>query len=251
MQLCLDVLKRLPNKTELLIYGTCSYHLAPQQTGVKGIGFTDTSIVEGRLQSWKGIFPRVIKFAPEECPVRKVPEMSCDLWEIAYSASLLGYYFPGFLFPQLFEEEERKSAMLLRAFAILTELGVIDYTEDPTPRVLDFMALAEKNIGERKERIHHFVRNRLLAWIFSKKLRPCFNFLEILADLGNQGGDKLILEAISGDVINGTYQSIEQAVKKKCFATVVGEDKCPALYYIFITLKALLHGKRAEYPRGF
>ncbi|MDR0562070.1 MAG: hypothetical protein LBG73_05215 [Spirochaetaceae bacterium] len=251
MRICLDALKSQRNKADLLVYGTCSYRSAPQPTDVEGIAFTDTAAIEERLSAWKGIFPRVIKFAHEECPVRSVPDMSRDLWEIAYSASLLGRYFPGFLFPQLFEEEERKSAMMIRAFDILTELGVIDCREDPAPRISDFMALAEKNLGDRKDRIRHFVRNRLLAWIFSGKLRPCFSLLEILAELGERGGDKLILEAISGDVINGTFQEIERTVAEKQFDAIVGEDKGPALRYIFITLKALMHGNEADIREAF
>jgi tetratricopeptide (TPR) repeat protein len=163
----------------------------------------------------------------------------------------LGRYFPGNLFPQLFEEEEKKSAVLFRAFTILSNLGVIDCTEDPIPRIYNFTALAEKMLGERKERIHQFVRNRLLAWIFSGRIRPCFKLLEILAALGSQGADKLILEAICGDVINGTYKEIEQAIKENRFNTLVGGTKGPALYYIFITLKALIQGNEAEIRKAF
>jgi tetratricopeptide (TPR) repeat protein len=251
MRLCVEVLKNIPNKTEFLVYGTFSYQPAPQPTEIEGIAFTDTAALEAQLQTWKGIFPRIIKFTPEECPARSIPEMSRDLWEIAYSAHLLGRYFPGFLFSQLFEEEERKSNMMRRAFAILTELGVIDYSEDPAPRIPDFAALAEKNLGDRKDRIRRFARNRLLAWIFSGRLRPCFSLLEILAELGERGGDKLILEAVSGDVMNGTFQEIERAVAEKRFDAVVGEDKGPALQYIFVTLKALMHGNAETIRNSF
>ncbi|MDR0525966.1 MAG: hypothetical protein LBG90_08885 [Spirochaetaceae bacterium] len=249
MRVCLEVLKN--HKTELLVYGTCSYQSAPRPTDLEGVAFTDTADIEAQLLGWKSIFPRIIKFTPEECPVRQFPDMSRDLWEVAYSASLLGRYFPGFLFPQLFEEEERKSTMMFRAFAILSELGVIDYVEDPAPRIPDFPVLAEKNLGDRKDRIRHFVRNRLLAWIFSGKLRPCFSLLEILAELGERGGDKLILEAVAGDVINGTFQEIQEAVAMNRFDAVVGEDKGPAMSYIFLTLKALMHGDEKAILEAF
>lgn len=251
MHLCLDILKNLPNKTDLLIYGTCSYQRDSRKTDSKDMVFVDTGLIEERLQLWKGVFPRVIKFTPEECSELQVPEMSRDLWEMAYSAGLLGRYFPGFLFSQLFEEEEKKSTVMLRAFTILSNLGLIDCIEDPAPRIPDFTALAETHLGERKDRIHQFVRNRLLAWVLSEKLRPCFSLLEILAELGGQGGDKLILEAIYGDVIHGACQGIEQAIKEKRFDTVVGAAKGHALYYIFITLKALIHGKEADIREAF
>jgi hypothetical protein len=244
MQICIQVFKELSDKKDVFVYGTCADK--PDSPGP-----VTSQSIEERLQLWKSLFPRVIKFTPEDYPVRETPEMPRDLWEIAYSASLLGRYFPGVIFPQLFEEEEKKSAVLFRAFGILSGLGVIDCIEDPAPRIYHFTALAGNILGERKERIHQFVRNRLLAWIFSGKLRPCFNLLEILGTLGGQGADKLILEAICGDVTNGTYKEIEQAIKEKRFNTVVGGAKGPALYYIFITLKALIHGDEAEIRKAF
>lgn len=247
LQICLSVFKDLADKTDVFVYGTCADKSASSGPNPR----MNSHLIEKRLQAWKPLFPRIVKFTPEDYPVRKIPEMPRDLWEIAYSAYLLGRFFPGILFPQLFEEEEKKSAVLFRAFTILSDLGLIDNIEDPVPRIYNFPALARKMLGERKERIHQFVKNRLLAWIFSGKLRPCFNLLEILSSLGSQGADKLILEAVCGDVINGTYKEIERALKENRFNALVGETKAPALYYIFITLKALIHGSEAEILEAF
>ena len=230
--LCLDVLKNVPEKTELLVYGTCSYKSE-----------SDISNIEKHLEEWRAIFPRVITFTPEECPTFQVPVMPCDLWEMLYTSYLLSNYFPGFLFPKLFEEEERKSSVLLRSFAALSDMGVIDTVDDPLPRVSNFIALAESHIGDRKDRIRQFVRNCLHSWVLQRKLRPCFSLLEIFSELGGKEADKLILESIYGDVINGTYQGIENAIKEKRFSLVVGAEKSSALHYIFSTLKALIHDK--------
>ncbi|MDR2495303.1 MAG: hypothetical protein LBD24_08795 [Spirochaetaceae bacterium] len=249
-KLCLEVLKSPPLKTDLadlLVYGTCSY----RHDTARNADDSDAARAEETLLPWKALLLRIITFTPEECRIPPVPDMSQDLWEIAYSVKLLGRYFPGFLFPQLFEEEEKKSSVLSRAFTVLFNLGVIDRIDDPAPRIPGFTDLAETRLGERKERIRQFVRNRLLAWVLSGRLRPSFSLLEILSDLGGKGGDKLILEAVYQDVINGTVKGIEKAIADGCFDSVVGSEKSPALYYIFITLKALIHGKETEIRDAF
>ncbi|MDR2519170.1 MAG: hypothetical protein LBD13_07165 [Spirochaetaceae bacterium] len=250
--LCLEALKNPPHKKDLLVYGTFSYQPYPEEGGgPPGAQPFDAASIEEKLQPWKGILPRTITFTPEECPAPQVPAMPQDLWEIACAVTVLGRYFPGFLFPQLFEEEEKKSSVLLRAFGILFDLGVIDRIEDPSPRIPRFAEAAEIKLGERKERIHAFARNRLLAWVMAGKLRPSFSLLEILADLGGKGGDKLILEAVYQDVINGTVKGIEKAAAERRFESVVGSDKSPALHYIFTTLKALIHGKEKDIREAF
>jgi hypothetical protein len=165
--------------------------------------------------------------------------------------SLLRVWFPGILFPQLFEEEERNSVMIRRAFKIFSQLGVIDLTEDPVPRLVNFTAQAESFLDKRVESIRHIVINRLLAWTRLGKFRPCFSLLESLAALGGKADDRLILNAIYGDVINGTFQRLEQAIKGESFSAVVGNDRSPALLYIFNTLKALIHGDEAAIREAF
>jgi tetratricopeptide (TPR) repeat protein len=237
-QLVLDVCKAMEDKTALHIYGTYSYETTAKDS-------------DRRLQCWEGIFPKTLRFPPEYYPTPKMPDLSLDLWEVAYTASLLKPYFPGFLFPQLFEEEESTAAMALRAFTMLSQRGIIDRIDDPIPRIPHFTYLAEARLGERKAYIRHFVRNRILAWVRQGKLRSCFGMLEILAALGGRGDDGLVLNAIYGDVISGTYQGIEQAIKEDRFGVLVGTDKRPTLLYIFTTLKALIHGNEGEIREAF
>ncbi|MDR2798969.1 MAG: hypothetical protein LBB80_11565 [Treponema sp.] len=262
-QLVLDGCKALEDKPELHIYGTYSYEpMVPGSPSLEAASTFPKENKENRentgmekinqhLRCWEAVFPKTLRFPPEYYLAPKDPEMPRDLWEVAYAADLLRPYFPGTLFPQLFEEEASTSAMALRAFTILSNLGIIDVIEDPVPRIPHFTRLAETWLGERKEHIRCFVRNRLLAWVLQGKFRSCFGMLEILAELGEQGDDELVLNAIYGDVIIGTYQGIEQAVKEDRFEAVVGPDKGSTLFYIFTTLKALLHGNEAEIQEAF
>ncbi|MDR1030820.1 MAG: hypothetical protein LBL76_08105 [Treponema sp.] len=237
-QLVLDVSKALEHKTELHIYGIYSYE-------------TTAKDIDRHLQCWEGIFPKTLRFPPEYYPAPTMPDLSLDLWEVAYTASLLKPYFPGFLFPKLFEEEESTAAMALRAFTMLFQRGVIDCIDDPMPRIPHFTRLAEAWLGERTGYIRYFVRNRILAWVWQGKLRSCFGMIEILAALGGRGDDGLVLNAIYGDVMSGTYHGIEQAIKEDRFGILVGTDKGPTLFYIFTTLKALIHGNEGEIREAF
>ncbi|MDR0721346.1 MAG: hypothetical protein LBF75_00955 [Treponema sp.] len=256
-QLVLDGCNALEDKPPLHIYGTYSYEAAtPDPPSLEAASAfskesTDTENINRHLRRWEAVFPKTLRFPQEYYPAPKHPEMPRDLWEVAYAAHLLTPYFPGILFPQLFEEEESTSAMALRAFTMLSNRGVIDIIEDPVPRIPHFTRLAETWLGERKEHIRGFVRNRLLAWVLQGKLRSCFGMLEILAALDGQGDDGLVLNAIYGDVIAGAYQGIEQAIKENRFEAVVGPHKGPPLFYIFTTLKALIHGNEAEIQEAF
>ena len=60
-----------------------------------------------------------------------------------------------------------------------------------------------------------------------------------------------MLNSIYGDVIAGAYQGIEQAIAENRFEAVVGPNKGPPLFYIFTTLKALIHGNEAEIQEAF
>ncbi|MDR1985440.1 MAG: hypothetical protein LBP88_00520 [Treponema sp.] len=254
-QLVIDACKSLGDTPELHIYGTYSYEMpdapAPDAAPAFPKESRNMEKINQRLRCWEAVFPKTLRFPQEYYAPRKNPEMPQDLWEVAYAADLLKPYFPGALFPQLFEEEESTAAMALRAFAMLSSRGVLDVIEDPAPRIPHFTRLAEAWLGERKEHIRGFVRNRLLAWVLQGKLRACFGMLEILAALDGQGEDGLVLNAIYGDVITGAYQGIEQAIKENRFEAVVGPDKGPTLFYIFTTLKALRHGDEAEIQEAF
>ncbi|MHB9291814.1 hypothetical protein Holit_00900 [Hollandina sp. SP2] len=254
-QLVLDGYKALGDTPELHIYGTYSYETpdSPDLDTPSTFPKESRSMekINQRLRCWEAVFPKTLRFPQEYYAAPKNPEMPKDLWEVAYAADLLKPYFPGILFPQLFEEEESTSAMALRAFAMLSSRGVIDVIEDPAPRIPHFTRLAEAWLGERKEHIRGFVRNRLLAWVLRGKFRSCFGMLEILAALDGQGDEGLVLNAIYGDVITGAYQGIEQAIKENRFEAVVGPDNGPTLFYIFTTLKALIHGNEAEIHEAF
>ncbi|MDR1325411.1 MAG: ATP-binding protein [Treponema sp.] len=235
-QIVIDVFISLPDRVELQVYGTCA---------------TDAAGVDQRIRRWETVFPRVIKFASEDFNALNKPELTHDLWEVAYAVSIMRPYFPGILFPQLFEEEERNSGMIHRAFKMLMTLGVIDALEDPYPRIPDFAVRAGQFLGERILWIRRLVINRLLAWTHSGKFRACFSLLEALSKLGGTADDRLILNAIYGDVINGTFKRLDEAIAEKHFYTVVGEERGPAILFIFNTLKALIHDDEDAIRKAF
>jgi hypothetical protein len=235
-RIVMDVFASLPDRVELQVYGTCT---------------SDGAGVDQRIKRWETVFPRIIKFASEDFNTQNKLELTYDLWEVAYAVSIMRPYFPGILFPQLFEEEERNSGMIRRAFKMFKTLGVIDSFEDPDPRINDFAVHAGEVLGERILWIQRLVINRLLAWTHSGKFRACFSLLEALAKLGGMADDRLILNAIYGDVINGTFQRMDEAVAEKHFYTIVGDERGPALLFIFNTLKALIHGDEAAIRDAF
>jgi tetratricopeptide (TPR) repeat protein len=216
-----------------------SYQALPEARSVLVYG---TSSNEDKLKLWEAIFPRVIKFSSQDLPPPVSPEMSRDLWEIAYAVYFLGLFFPGALIPRLFGEEGKNPAMISLVFTLFSVMGVVDTVEDPLPRIRDFEARSEKILGEGRNKIHALVRRRLLAWVYAGKLRPCFDLLRVLSELGEEGDDELILNAIHTDVLNGTYRDIEKAIAEQDFERVVGGSRAPELYYIFKTLKALNYG---------
>ena len=232
----MDVFASLPDRVDLQVYGTCA---------------TDVPGVDQQIKPWETVFPRVIKFSSEDFTTQNKPELTYDLWEVAYTISIMRPYFPGILFPQLFEEEERNSGMIRRAFQMFMTLGIIDALEDPYPRIPDFAARAGQILGERILWIRRLVINRLLAWTHSGKFRACFSLLEALSKLGGTADDRLILNAIYGDVINGTFKRLDEAIAEKYFYTVVGEERGPAILFIFNTLKALIHGDEDAIRKAF
>jgi hypothetical protein len=235
-QIVMDVFISLPDRVNLQVYGTCA---------------TDAMGVDQRIKRWETVFPRVIRFASEDFNTQNKPDLTHDLWEVAYAVSIMRYYFPGILFPQLFEEEERNSGMIRLAFKILMTLGVIDSLEDPYPRIPEFAVRAGQILSERILWIRRVVINRLLAWTHSGKFRACFSLLEALSKLGGVADDRLILSAIYGDVINGTFKRLDESIAEKHFYTIVGEERGPAILFIFNTLKALIHGDEDAIREAF
>ncbi|MDR3145142.1 MAG: hypothetical protein LBU21_02600, partial [Treponema sp.] len=198
-----------------------------------------------------GLFSRVIRFYPETAGTRRPPEMPADLWEVAYALFLLGRYFPAHQFGRLFEEEGLNPRIVSRAVDIFFGLGLVDCAEDPRPRLPDFVKQAEAILGDRQILIRSMICSRILTWVDSGRLRPCFNLIRILSGMGSEISDPLILDALSEDIINGTYGGIEEAIADSSFAAVVGEKRLAPLLNIFCSSKALVHGGEKEIREAF
>jgi hypothetical protein len=235
-RLFLEIYDSLERKAELRIFGTCHTSLT-----------TDDD-----LKKWSRVFPQVVLYSRKDVAFQGTVQMPRELWEISYGFSLLGKYFPGFLFSQILAEEGIGNAMFEKALDMFISLGVADTREDPRPRIPGFASRVEYFLDDhRKEKVRALVRNRILAWISAGKIRPCFNLLKILSDLGWKRNDALILMAIRGDISNGTYLGIDEALRKNSFNLLVGEDNAQELRYIFQTMKALVHGDKAQIRKAF
>jgi hypothetical protein len=215
------------------------------------------------LKNWNLTYSRMLKYSAEDCPVREQPDLSGDLWEIAYGIALLGRYFPACLFEELFEEEGIHRQVYRRALEMLAAGGVVDMAADPRPRIPDFISRAEEVLGGKKDVIRALVRNRLLAWVDSGRLRPCFNLLRILSELGGEGGAAVALKSLRGDIFNGTCGGIEDAVRRRYFDRLTGTKhakgvaqdvaQCNAQSFLWVykTLKALASGGVREIRAAF
>ncbi|MDR2049834.1 MAG: hypothetical protein LBP69_10305, partial [Treponema sp.] len=219
------------SQSSLYFYGTC--------TDMKS------------LKPWEEIFPRIIKFSPEKKNRPLLPDIPLDLWEMIYACVLFGRFFPGYLFPRLFAEEGKNPAMIEKTFTLLSALHLIGGLSDPSPRFPNLVSGAENILGEKAERIRKTVRDRLMAWVDSGRIKPCFRLLEALAALGGGGSEALMIEAVSGDIINGTYGGIEKAIEDGSLAPVVGENRVVPLTCVFKTQKALSYGGREEVVKTF
>jgi tetratricopeptide (TPR) repeat protein len=207
--------------------------------------------MEAGLDIWTKVFSRVIQVSLEDFSPQEPPEMTGDLWEIAYALSLFRRYFPCALFLPLFEEAGINPQMVSRALDIFAGQGVIDFREDPQMRIVGFDARAEQILGERKRLVRIMVSDRILAWVERGRFRPCYDLLEALADLGGDSPNSLVLDSLVDDVINNTYESIEKALKENRFSKVVGPGRYAPLLYIFNTSRALIHQGEDEIRRAF
>jgi tetratricopeptide (TPR) repeat protein len=221
----------LPSRDNLYFYGTC--------TDMKA------------LKPWEEIFPRIIKFSPEKKNRPSLPDISPDLWEMAYACALFSRFFPGYLISRLFAEEGKNPVMIEKTLVLLSALHLIGGPSNPSPRFPNLVSKAENILGERAEQIRKIVRNRLMAWVDSGRIKPCFRLLEILSALGAEVSEALMIEAVYGDVINGTCGGIENAIEDGSLASVAGESRAAALTGIFKTQKALSHGSREEIVKTF
>ena len=210
---------------------------------------------EKSLKIWSDTFNRIIVNTHDDLPEAektnsKQDNIPREILEVSYNIFLLGRYFPEDLFPQLFEEEGLNREMYFRTLTMLTSLGTLasGYSR---PGIPVFAFRGEKVLGARREKIRRTVRERLLAWVGAGRLRPCFNLLMILFELGDRAGDDLILRSIKADVLNGTTYEIEKYLKKKRFVSLVGAENAPVLTYIYITLKALAGWQKDDIQEAF
>jgi tetratricopeptide (TPR) repeat protein len=218
-------------RDDLYFYGTC--------TDMKA------------LKPWEEIFPRIIKFSPEKKNRPLLPDIPPDLWEMAYACVLFGRFFPAYLIPRLFAEEGKNPAMIEKTLALLSALHLTGGLSDPSPRFPNLVSRAERILGGKAGRIRKIVRNRLMAWVDSGRVKPCFRLLEVLSALGGEGSEALMIEAVYGDVINGTCGGIEKAIEDGSMVSVAGESRAAPLAGIFKTQKALSRGGRDEIVKTF
>jgi hypothetical protein len=218
METCLS----LPARERCRIYGTC--------TRLKA------------LAQWEELFPRIIKFTPEKKVKAVLPELPRDVWEMGYCCRLFSRYFPAFLLPRLFREEGKNPVMVEKTLDILSRLRIND---EP-----DFIRRAEQALGSGTGAVRRVVRNRLFAWVEAFRLKPCYGLLTALAGLGAAAGENLMLDAICGDIVNGTCKSIEKAVREGTFESVTGKETS-VLLAIVKTQWALNHGGAAEIRDAF
>jgi hypothetical protein len=211
------------------------------------------------LKNWNVLYGGMLKYTAEDCSVPANPDLPEDLWEIAYGIALFGRYFPACLFEELFKEEGLHPLVYRRALEMLAALGVVDMAADPRPRIQDFISRAEEALGNKKEAIRAMVRNRLLAWVDSGRLLPCFNLLRILSELGGEGGGAIALKSLRGDVFNGTCGGIEEAVREGYFDRLTGtknakgnaQDGAQSFLWVYKTLKALVSLGAREIREAF
>ena len=234
-QIFMDVISSLPDRQKILILGICS-----------------REIPENELKNWERIFPRIIKLDRENNPPPP-PQMPIELWEICYSLYLFNRCFPASMATQLLKEEGKNPAMISGALSILYAQGIIDSIEDPQLRINNFNSKAEVILGEKKELIKAIIRRRLLSRVKLGNLSPCFNLLTILASLNGdeKTEDELILKSIYADLVNGTLNKIEAAIKTGLLQTITGTERAQAIIYIYQTMRALIRGGENDIRSAF
>jgi tetratricopeptide (TPR) repeat protein len=95
------------------------------------------------------------------------------------------------------------------------------------------------------------VRNRLLAWVGVGKLRPGFNLLRALADLGRVASEELVLDALRRDLINGTCRTLRNAIAESRLEELTGPAHIPALRFMERTMESLLRGDAGTIAAAF
>jgi hypothetical protein len=245
------------------VYGTAvsgGGESSPAGVPVRGAGPGSAGSVpaaRGAGPAWDRIFPRIIRLEGEGADY--APDMSRDLWEVAYALALLGRYFPGPLISRLLVEGGKSPGMISRALDMLVRSGLVDTPQDPRPRVRNFFPKAEAVLGGRKELVREVVRNRLLDWVFSNRLRPSFALLNALTSLGEgaavfktiRRGDELILKSVVTDLTGGTLTAFQEALNGGRLGSVVGPERAFTVSYLSSTLASLLNGDDGNIKEAF
>ena len=220
--------------------------------GISGGKFTDVKSQKNRNE-WNAVFQRIINFGGEDStvPASAIMDFPEDLWEITYALSLLNRYFPAQLFPQIFTEEGLNPGILGKALDLLVSMGVIDSVSDPRPRIPEFMARAEKILRDRKNAIRIMIVNRLSAWEHGGKLRPSFNLLCVLNELGGTVDDALILRSFRCDINNKTCDKIGESFSNRYIHHLTKKENVRILRWIFNTQTALVSHNQNEIRKAF
>ncbi|MDR2807839.1 MAG: ATP-binding protein [Spirochaetaceae bacterium] len=237
-QLLIGIFSTLRSKAILQIYATYSSEL------------TEPAL-DKELKAWEAIFPKIINLPSEEHRLQEEPLMTMDLWEIAYTLFLFNCYFPGAAIPEILTEEGNSSIMISTAFTLLYEQGIIDFVEDPIPKIHNFVARAQAALGSRTTRIHKLLCKQLLAKIAQKKLSPSFMLLKILNTFEGNISHQLVLSVLYHEVINNNYTELDQAFKEGSIDTILGADMSLVLYSIYKTFKELIHGNETSIQKAF
>ncbi|MDR1787124.1 MAG: hypothetical protein LBR16_01520 [Treponema sp.] len=240
-----QVYGELRNKRELMVMGTCSLPRGGDEA----------------LKGWTDFFPRRIRFSSEEVLAagRRAAEgvrealrgIPVDLCEIAYGFDLLGAYLPPAVFGGAFCDAGFSRAAFNRAKELLCTMGVCPGEDDLRPRMADFRENAEAVLGPRRKPILTLVRDFILKQVEKGELRPCFDLIAAMAELGGEASPTLTLEAVYEDALNCTWRAVENALRDGSFATLVGRDNVHSFRFIFNTERALVYGARDEIAAAF
>jgi tetratricopeptide (TPR) repeat protein len=204
------------------------------------------------LNKWEAVFSKnIVLDYNTDAPSINLREMSDDLWELAYTFNLLRNFFPGHQFLHLFEENGKNPSILVRIFAQLARIGVIDCVDDPIPRIPNFTTLAERSLGDRKAVVHDFVRMCLLQAVSHGKISACFNLIEALVGLCADISDTLLWSALYSDILNGTTAKIHLFILQNRFDAIAGKERGPVARRLFLTLNALIHGDKEAVQEAF
>ncbi|MDR0512073.1 MAG: hypothetical protein LBG93_03090 [Treponema sp.] len=174
-------------------------------------------------------------------------EIPPEIMEVSYNIFLLGKYFPDHLIPDLFAEQGMDRQLYFSSQEMLFALGVIPSKTS----ILSFDKRSDKALAGRKEIICRAVRKIILSWVKAGKLRPSFNLLITLYELGDRADDDLTLTAIKAEVRNGTPEGIANSIKGGHFDSLVGAENSSVLAYIFRTLNALTNEDNEAIQQAF